>query len=227
MARRPTLSTSSYAVLGQVAVTGPLSAYELAQTMRRNVHFFWPRAASHVYAEAKALEAAGLLANERVFVGKRPRTEYRITAAGKRALAAYLRTPLSREPSLEIEALLRVFLATAGRPEDLVRALDQLADQTDTFLAMLARNARDYARGESAFQREVRSRALVYDFFVPYAALLREWAERSRRTAARWDTGAVEAKKAVARKRFAALSEDAERARRPRAKLSGRAATAR
>ncbi len=227
MARRPALSTSSYAVLGQVAVTGPLSAYELAQTMRRNVHFFWPRAASHVYAEAKALEAAGLLANERVFVGKRARTEYRITAAGKRALAAYLRTPLSREPSLEIEALLRVFLGSAGRPGDLVAALDQLAVQADELLARLARNSRDYAAGRSPFQDQAHTRALVYDFFVPYAALLRAWAERTRGTVARWDDTTGEGSQARARRRFAAMGAAAERARRPAVKASGRAATAR
>lgn len=227
MARRPALSTSSYAVLGQVALTGPLSAYELAQTMRRNVHFFWPRAASHVYAEAKTLEAAGLLANERVFVGKRPRTEYRITPAGKRALAAYLRTPLSREPSLEIEALLRTFLLGAGRPADLVGALDQLAEQADALLAMLGRNSRDYAAGVSPFQDQVHARALVYDFFVPYASLLRAWADRTRKTVARWDDTSGEGKALRARRRFAEMGAEAERGRRPRAKVGARAATAR
>jgi DNA-binding PadR family transcriptional regulator len=200
-------------VLGQVAVTGPLSAYELAQTMRRNVHFFWPRAASHVYTEVKALEAAGLLAQHKGFVGKRPRTEYRITAAGRRALAAYLRTPLSREPTLELEALLRTFLASAGTPADLCAALTQCAAQADALLELLERHGREYAEGTSPFQDQVHTRALVYDFFVPYAALLRAWALRSREAATRWSDTSPEGKLTAARRRFATLAKGARSVR--------------
>jgi DNA-binding PadR family transcriptional regulator len=200
-------------VLGQVAVTGPLSAYELAQTMRRNVHFFWPRAASHVYTEVKVLEAAGLLAQHKAFVGKRPRTEYRITAAGRRALAAYLRTPLSREPTLELEGLLRTFLASAGTPADLCTALTQCAAQADGLLDLLERHGREYAEGTSPFQDQVHTRALVYDFFVPYAALLRTWALRSRKAATRWNDTAADGKLTAARRHFAALADAARSAR--------------
>ncbi len=34
--------------------------YELACSMRRTLRWFWPRAESVIYAEAKRLEAAGL-----------------------------------------------------------------------------------------------------------------------------------------------------------------------
>ncbi len=211
--KKPLLTTSAVAVLGQVAVSGPLSAYELAQTMRRNVHFFWPRAASHVYAEAKILEKAGLLATHRTFVGRRPRTEYRITAPGRKALRAHLGTPLEREPALEFEGLLRVFLASESSPEDLARVLAQTVAQADALLTTLEAHGREYAEGTSAFQPQAHVRALVYDFFVPYIAHVRKWAARSQGEVAGWKDTKSEGKDARARKRFRELSALARRAR--------------
>ena len=52
------LTTTSYAILGLLAVR-PWSTYELAAQMRRNLHYFWPRAESNVYAEPKRLVAGG------------------------------------------------------------------------------------------------------------------------------------------------------------------------
>lgn len=212
-ASKPTLSTSSFAVLGQVAVTGPLSAYELAQTMRRSVHFFWPRAASHVYAEAKTLEAAGLLARHRTFVGKRPRTEYRVTPKGRKALAAFLATAPTREPTLELEALLRVFLVEGGSPDDLVRALEHAERDAEEQLARLEAAARDYAEGKSPFQAQAHARVLVYEFFVPFAELRLAWARGVRQAVARWEDARLPGKEAEARARFAELAERAGKAR--------------
>src|SRR5687767_10885025 len=96
------LSTTSYALLGQIALRSRTS-YELAAEMRRNVHYFWPRAESLVYAELKRLAGEGLVAAERSFVGKRPRTTYAITPAGRTALAAWLGTR-PRPFALELEA---------------------------------------------------------------------------------------------------------------------------
>jgi PadR family transcriptional regulator AphA len=44
------LTTTSYAILGLLAIK-PWSTYELAAQMRRNLHYFWPRAESNLYAE--------------------------------------------------------------------------------------------------------------------------------------------------------------------------------
>src|ERR671922_44449 len=54
------LTTTSYAVLAQVAVH-PWSTYELAQQRVRYFRYVWPRAESAIYREVKRLNAMGLL----------------------------------------------------------------------------------------------------------------------------------------------------------------------
>ena len=43
------LTATSYAILGHLAMQ-PWTMYDLAAQMRRNVHYFFPRAESQVYA---------------------------------------------------------------------------------------------------------------------------------------------------------------------------------
>ena len=81
--------------------------------MSRNLRFFWPRAESHVYREVKRLVADGLATAEPGATGRRPRTVYAITDAGRTALAEWL----AHAPggvTLEHDPLLRVFLRRAG-----------------------------------------------------------------------------------------------------------------
>ena len=56
---RPELTTTSYAILGLLAIR-PWSTYELARQMQRDLRFVWPRAESNLYAEPKKLIAHGL-----------------------------------------------------------------------------------------------------------------------------------------------------------------------
>ena len=72
------LTTTSYAILGLLAIR-PWSTYELAGQMRRNLHYFWPRAESNLYAEPKRLVEGGFAQAQSQPVGKRRRTVYSIT----------------------------------------------------------------------------------------------------------------------------------------------------
>src|SRR4051795_6538590 len=83
------LSATSAALLGQLAWREQ-STYELVKAMGGNVRFFWPRAESHVYREVKRLTAAGLATAARGGTGRRARATYRITPAGRAALADWL-----------------------------------------------------------------------------------------------------------------------------------------
>src|SRR5947209_7648426 len=80
------LTTTSYALLTLLAVRS-WTTYELAKQMRRNYHWFWPRAESKLYEEPKKLVALGLATATVDLVGRRPRTTYAITSAGREALA--------------------------------------------------------------------------------------------------------------------------------------------
>jgi hypothetical protein len=78
---------------------------------------------------------------------------------------------------------------------------------------VLVRHGREYAEGTSPFQDQVHARALVYDLFVAYVALLRTWAGRSRATVARWKDTSPAGKVAPSRRRFVPLADEARSAR--------------
>src|ERR1700751_3135599 len=88
----PPLTTTSYAVLGLLAVR-PWSSYELTQQMDRSLGRVWPRAVSKLYEEPKKLTAHGLARSAVQQNGQRTRTVYAITAEGRRALGEWVRPP--------------------------------------------------------------------------------------------------------------------------------------
>src|SRR6516165_1624307 len=97
------LTTTSYAFLGLLAER-PWTTYELAQQIQTSLHNFWPRSERQLYEQPKLLVAHGLATATRDKVGRRPRTVYRITPAGRRALKAWLAVP-STVCTFEYEAL--------------------------------------------------------------------------------------------------------------------------
>src|SRR5688572_23580768 len=92
MSSRPSMTTTSYAILGLLAVK-PWTTHELVQQVDRSLRRVWPRAQSKLYEEPKKLVAHGLARATDDSVGRRRRTRYTITAKGRRALAAWLRRP--------------------------------------------------------------------------------------------------------------------------------------
>jgi DNA-binding PadR family transcriptional regulator len=146
--------------------------------MRRNLRFFWPRVESRLYAEPKNLVEHGLARAEQTFVGRRARTTYAITDAGRQALAEWLAKP-SREPSLWFEALVRVFFAGSGTREDLINALRSIPAFADEIQTAGTFVASQYLEGTYPFPERAHLSGLVFDFLWHYADHLRSWAERS------------------------------------------------
>ena len=122
----PELTTTSYAILGLLAIR-PWSTYELARQMQRDLRFVWPRAESNLYAEPKKLVAHGFASASSEPRGKRRRTVYSITPAGRRALAAWLEAAAS-EPRWESESIVKLLFATNGSTEQLLEHLRQFRD---------------------------------------------------------------------------------------------------
>ena len=92
MSTAPRLTSTSYGVLGLLAVR-PHSTYELAKSMDRSVGRVWPRARSKLYEEPRKLVAHGYATARKESVGRRPRTVYTVTTAGRRALTTWLAEP--------------------------------------------------------------------------------------------------------------------------------------
>jgi DNA-binding PadR family transcriptional regulator len=181
------LSTTSYAILGQLALQD-WTMYDLARQMRRNVHYFFPRVESQVYAEPKRLVALGLATMRRESTGRRSRTVYAITGEGRRALADWLAMPVSRPPLLEFEGLLRVFLSPFGTEADLCVTLSEVRRDIAGLLELADRISDEYLEGRAPFQRHVLVRSMVHDFLFSFGVLVDQWAERSLARAEAWPT---------------------------------------
>jgi PadR family transcriptional regulator, regulatory protein AphA len=180
------LTTTSYAILGHLALQ-PWTMYDLAQQMQRNVHFYFPRVESQIYAEPKKLVAAGLAEASTQMTGKRARTIYSITPEGREALAQWLATPVGKGPLLEFEAVLRVMLAPFGTDADLARTLQQTREEIQsTILTVADRISDEYRDGRAPFQRYAQYRSIMHDFLLEFGQLVDDWAERSQERMQRW-----------------------------------------
>jgi DNA-binding PadR family transcriptional regulator len=205
MSRGSRLTTTSYALLGLLAIQ-PWSAYELAQQMDRGLGRIWPRAASKLYEEPKKLVELGLARASRDAVGKRTRTVYAITPAGRAALRAWLGEP-GAGPVLEFEQLVKIFFADQGTTPDTLAILAAVhawaVERNSANLAV----ARAYQVGQGPFQRRAAQTLLAGRFLTDFYAMAASWA--------RWASGVVErwpADPADAQVDQAALDETVEKA---------------
>ncbi len=195
------LTTTSFAILGHLAMR-PWTMYELAGQMRRNAHYFYPRAESQVYAEPKRLVALGLARSQTVAVGRRKRTVYSITPAGRRALTDWLRAPVSKGPLLEFEGLLRVFLAPFGSEHDLRHVLEQVRAEIGGLLQLSAIIRSEYMGGTAPFQQYAPTRAMIHDFLTHFALLVDAWSVRSLDAIEQWGAMTDEEQRAAAIETF-------------------------
>lgn len=196
------LTTTSYAILGHLALQ-PWTMYDLARQMQRNVHFYFPRVESQIYAEPKKLVAAGLAEATTEMTGRRARTVYSITSAGRAALADWLASPVSRGPLLEFEAVLRVMLAPFGTDADLARTLRQTREDIQaTILSVAPRISDEYVGGTAPFQRFAQYRSIMHDFLVSFGQLIDDWAERAEERMLHWPEMSEEERRAEGVKIF-------------------------
>lgn len=182
---QPTLTTTSYAVLAQLALR-PWSTYELAQQRVRYFRYVWPRAESAIYREVKRLAAMELVAATREYVGKRPRTVYSITEAGRHTLREWLDTPVSPF-AMDFEAMIRLFIAPLGTMEQLIATLEQVRDDAQEMLRFSGAVKQEFLEGRAALQDQVYIRALAVDFFVSLLSTVDGWAERTLAEIEGWD----------------------------------------
>ena len=185
----PRANTTANAILGLLALRPSWTATELTDQIGRNMRYFWPRAASRVFAEARALVARGsatATAEERSGRGAQIRTRYRITPAGRRRLRRWLASP-PKPAVLESEALLRVLLADLGTTDDLLTAIRSVGAEADELFTVADGIAHEYLTGTAPFQDDVHARALVFDYLVGFARLSADWALRAEEYVARWN----------------------------------------
>jgi DNA-binding PadR family transcriptional regulator len=180
----PALTTTSYAILGLLAVK-PWTTYELAQQMERALGQFWPRAESKLYEEPKKLVAHGLARASSEMVGKRPRTVYTITAKGRRALAAWVPTP-GEGPVLEFEQLVKVFFAEHGTKADLLATIAGVREWSDQRFRASAEIPQGYLDGQGPFPERLPWLILCGQFLTEFLVAVERWADWAAELVESW-----------------------------------------
>jgi PadR family transcriptional regulator AphA len=183
--RQPRLTTTSYALLGLLALR-PWTAYELTQQMRRSMHYVWPKSESLLYTEPKKLVDAGLARVTHQRRGDRTRAQYRITAAGHRALEDWLDTEPAA-PLFELETMLRVIFADQGTPEQLTRALRSAAAWADGELARARPQVESYLDTGGPFPERLHLIALIVGFYGELFDLMRRFFGDAADLVETWD----------------------------------------
>ncbi|MEJ3651515.1 PadR family transcriptional regulator [Actinomycetes bacterium KLBMP 9759] len=137
----PTLSASSYVVLGLLDRFGPSTPYKLDGTIRQSIGNFWIFPRSQLYAEAARLVRNGLVVEQREAAGRRRRL-LSITTAGRAAFRQWLTSPSSGPTEIRDDGLLRLFFHDDGQADAVRRlATEQLAahrERLATFEALRA-----------------------------------------------------------------------------------------
>ena len=171
----PRLTTTSFALLGLLRLQ-PFSAYELTGYMRRSaLSILWPRTEASIYREPKTLVAHGLARARVERTGQRERTVYEITAAGRRALEAWLSEP-GAGPRFECEAAVKAFF---GDATDLASLRSQLASLRDDQHAQNDRTKElmaDWLAGRLRFPDRIQYTALAADLIDRLQRTIGEWA---------------------------------------------------
>jgi len=118
------LTPTSYVVLGLLATQGPLTPYGMKQLVEGGLGHLWSFPHSQLYLEPERLHGLGLVTERREAAGRR-RKEYRITAAGRAAFAAWLADAQPSLTEIRDPALLRLFFAGASGSAAEIAALAQ------------------------------------------------------------------------------------------------------
>lgn len=178
------LTTTSYAILGLLGIKS-WTTYELAQQMERSLKNFWPRAQSRIYAEPKRLAALGLAEADREHVGRRPRTTYTITKKGRRVLQEWLAQP-GGGPTLELEALLKVFYGEQATKRDVLANIEAIAEWADRQNRENIAFARLYRDSAGPFPQRSAVIALTGKFMTDFADMVAAWTTWAAETVAGW-----------------------------------------
>ncbi|MGB6858121.1 MAG: PadR family transcriptional regulator [Terracidiphilus sp.] len=131
MARR---SSSSQEVLLGLLTVEPMSGYDLGQSIRASIGFFWNESYGQIYPNLKKLAAADLVtAKTEKQKGKPDRQVYSITPRGR----AHLEKWLAVEPQPEVprnELLLKLFFGVQGGAETVIGYVERMAKRQSAYL---------------------------------------------------------------------------------------------
>ncbi len=180
------LSTTSFAILGLLALRS-WSGYELAKQVDRSLQHFWPRTKRQLFEQPKLLVRAGFATAARDSVGRRRRTVYSITPAGRQALRDWMARS-GRGPSLEWEGLIKVFFAEHLTNEQLLAHLRGIRDLAAGALTEDIESVTSSIASGFPFPDRLHLSLLIAKFFLDYTVMIERWAEWALTEVERWES---------------------------------------
>jgi PadR family transcriptional regulator, regulatory protein AphA len=125
------LTTTSYVVLGMVALRGPSTSYDLKRAVGHSVGYFWPFPHAQLYSEPKRLVELGLLEVTVERTGRRKQT-FTLTDVGLAELRRWLAEPTTDQLQVRDVAELKLFFGELASPDDILAlAKEQIAQHED------------------------------------------------------------------------------------------------
>ena len=179
------LTTTSYAVLGLLAVR-PRSAYDLVRQIKRsNIRLIWPRAESKLYEEPKTLVAHGLATAGVARTGARRRSVYRITPRGRHALRQWLGEP-GAGLLLEFESMVKVVYGDFGTKEQLLANIQRIRAGTVERASASLPLVRELAEVGPRFPERAHVIAVADRFLVDMLQTTLRWSEWAEHVVEQW-----------------------------------------
>lgn len=190
----PTLSTTSYAILGLLSLRS-WTTYELAEQMRRALGQFWPRAESGIYTEPKKLVELGFAKATEELVGKRPRMRYEITAAGRKELKKWVPLP-GAGPVIEFEQLVKIFFAEQATKSDLLAAIRRVKTDNEDYIVATSAPSADYLEERGSYPERLPWLVVCGKFLEEMELAIDRWATWAEKEIEAWPDDIREAQPA-------------------------------
>ncbi|RKG91116.1 PadR family transcriptional regulator [Corallococcus terminator] len=181
-------STCRFAILGMLC-REPMSGYDLRSAIERSVGHFWQESYGNLYPTLKQMAQEHLveLEPEEPSRGGRVRKAYRVTEAGRTALAQWLRRPVL--PHVERnELLLKLFFGAQVGPTDSLAQVERSRSEAEGLLAALRlidENVR-HSRGDDPerpyWHLSIRAGLLGLEAHLRWCDEAREALQRMERT---------------------------------------------
>ncbi len=200
------VNRTAFAILGYLTCWGPMSGYDVKKALEGSASNFWAESYGQIYPILKRLDADGLARPvAKNGEGARGKRVYEVTAAGRKALDAWLGEPTEPE-TVRNEFLLKLFFGKRLGPGVL---RDRLEDQRRSQRRLLERYETLRRGLESSFPDSED---------MPYWRMTLRYGERAARAQMDWCNETLEevARIESARAASGKTSRKAGRARRRR-----------
>jgi PadR family transcriptional regulator AphA len=169
---------TQYAILGILGF-GPMSGYDIKKFVDMSIGFFWNENFGHIYPILNRLEKEGLVEKREVTPRRGPRRNvYSLTAAGKDALIAWLKSTES-ERAVRNELLLRIFfgnhLSTGELRETLLHERKQQEARLEAFAEVRDNIENKYPGSDE----EKRNWLITLEYGIMKSKMTIRWVDQS------------------------------------------------